>query len=348
LYGTEIDARLNTAPPTPGMVRVVQVRLIANPLASGVSEQVLDAVVARLTAVSRLELRRTERPGHAVELAAQPGADVVVAIGGDGTANEVANGIPPGVRLGVLPGGASSVFARQLGFSTRPVRAAGQLARALAAGNTRTVGLGRMDGRRFTFAASVGFDAEATRDVDRARRERPGNRRPGDLAVVAAGMRELASHRFRLPERMTVRPAAGPPLRASYLIVANQHPYTYFGRLPVRATPRASFDTGLDAVAVGELRPHDLWRLPLYALVWPRHASGRSSRLAYLHDVSALEVDCDQPMAVQLDGEYIDELSRVEIAFEPAAVEVFLALPDPARSRLTRRPQLSFRSKCTS
>ena len=331
-----------------GIVRRVQVRLIANPLASGVSEQVLDAVVARLTAVCQLELRRTEGVGHASQLAGEPGADVVVALGGDGTANEVANGIRPDVRLGVLPAGASSVFARQLGFSTDSVQAAGQLAQSLAAGRTRPVGLGRLDGRRFTFAASVGFDAAATRDIDQARRDRPGQRRPGDLQVLAAGVRELAGERFRLRERMTVRADGGPPLRVSYLIIANQHPYTYFGRLAVQATPRASFDTGLDAVAVGELQPHDLWRLAVYALVWPLHASGRSRRIAYLHDLSLLEVDCDLPMAVQLDGEYIDELERVRIEYEPAAVEVFLPLDGLPRAGRRRRRPLSFRPPCTS
>jgi len=331
-----------------GIVHPVQVRLIANPLATGVSEQVLDAVVARLTAVCSLELRRTEGVGHAARLAAEPGADAVVAMGGDGTANEVVNGMPAGVKLGVLPAGASSVFARQLGFSLHQMEAGGQLARALAADHTRPVGLGRMDGRRFTFAASVGFDAAATRDIDLARRERPGNRRPGDLSVVAAGVRELAGQRFRLPERMTVRADGGPPVRSSYLIVANQHPYTYFGRLPVQATPRAGFDTGLDAVAVGELRPHDLWRLAVYALVWPRHAGGGSSHLTYLHDLSRLDVECDGPTAVQLDGEYIDELPAVHIQYEPAAVEVFVPLEARAAAGRPRRSQLSFRWSCTS
>jgi diacylglycerol kinase family enzyme len=329
------------------MVVRVRVLLIANPQATGVTDVVLDAVVARLTAVSDLELRRTERPGHAVELARSP-ADVVVALGGDGTANEVANGLPGGVRLGVLPAGASSVFARHLGYPTDPAVAAAELARALAAGNTRQVGMGRMDGRRFTFAASVGFDAATMRDIDRARREMPGHRRPGDWHVVAAAVGQVRAEGFVLRERMTVRAPGREPVRASYLVIANQHPYTYFGPVPVQATPRAGFDTGLDAIAVGEIRARHMWRLAVYALVWPRHASGRSSKIAYLHDVHELEVVCDQPTAVQVDGEYVDDLAQARFEYETPGVEVYVPLPEPAAPGRSRRASISFRAPWTS
>jgi diacylglycerol kinase family enzyme len=321
----------------------VRVRLVVNPRATGVGEGVIDAVTTRLVAVGELEVCRTERPGHAVELAAAPGADAVVAMGGDGTYNEVVNGLPAGVRLGVLPAGASSVFARQLGFATDPVVAAGQLARALAANSTRPLGLGRMDGRRFTFAASLGLDAATMRAVDRERITRPGNRRPGDLRVVAAAVRELAAQGFALRERMTLEAPGRPPERASYVLVANQHPYTYFGRLAVQAAPRASFDSGLDAVAVGELRARGLWRLAVYALVWPRHAAGRSHRVGYLHDLRRFSVRCDAPTPAQLDGEYVGDVEGAEFAYEEAAMRVYVPpAGGPAASR--RRRPLSFRA----
>jgi diacylglycerol kinase family enzyme len=308
---------------------------------------VIDAVTTRLLAVCELDVRRTERPGHAVELAAEGGADVVVGMGGDGTYNEVVNGLPDGVRLGVLPGGASSVFARQLGFATDPLVAAGQLARSLAAGSTRPLGLGRMDGRRFTFAASLGFDAATMRAVDRMRRRRQGNRRPGDLRVVATAVRELAAQGFALHETMTVEAPGRPAVRASYVAIANQHPYTYFGRLPVKAAPRASFDSGLDAVAVGELRARGLWRLGVYALVWPRHANGRSDRIGYLHDLQAFTVRCDRPMPAQLDGEYVGDVERASFEFEPAAVEVHVPPAGGPRRARQRRP-VSFRAPWSS
>ena len=90
----------------------MRLRLIANPYASGVTRSLVDAVARRLSEVAEIELRLTERARHAIELARESEADVVVAMGGDGTVNEVVNGILPGAAMAVVPGGATSVFAR--------------------------------------------------------------------------------------------------------------------------------------------------------------------------------------------------------------------------------------------
>ena len=244
-------------------------------------------------------------------------------MGGDGTVNEVVNGLPPGVDLGVVPAGATSVFARQLGLPRRPIAAAAVLASALRTQSSRAVGLGVANGRMFTFSAGMGLEAEATRVVDEERHTRYDGRRPSDLKVVAAAVRTLRSDGFALPERMTIE-LDGRRLRCSYLAVANQHPYTYFGRLPVRTAPRAGFDTALDVVVVGELRSRDLWRLPFYGLVWPVHARRRDRRVAYLHDVDSFDVICDQPVPLQLDGEYLGPAERVEVRYRRDAVRVVI------------------------
>src|SRR5579871_6610564 len=131
----------------------MRVRLICNAVATGVSGDVLDGVVASLSRAGEVEVATTEHAGHATELAAGWADGAVVGLGGDGTYNEIANGLRPGVLMGVLPAGASSVFARQLGFSHTPGHAAEQLAAAIAAGSTRWIGLGIANGRLFTFAA---------------------------------------------------------------------------------------------------------------------------------------------------------------------------------------------------
>jgi len=102
----------------------------------------MDAVVAQLERVCELEVARTERAGHAVELAREVDSGAVVGVGGDGTANEVANGVGPGVLMGVLPAGASSVFARHLGFPRDIVAAGGMMADAIRNERTKPVGLG--------------------------------------------------------------------------------------------------------------------------------------------------------------------------------------------------------------
>ena len=301
----------------------MQVRLIANPQASGVTEELIGSVTQRLSAVADVELRLTERPGHAVELAGEPGADAVIGMGGDGTANEIANGVAPNALIGVIPAGATSVFARQLRLPNRPLAAASVLAAALAEQRWRPLGLGSVNGRRFTFSAGLGLEAEATRIVTERRGLRADGRRPRDSAVIAAAARVLFSDRMRLPERITVA-AGGGTVRAAYVAVANQYPYTYWGRLPVRTAPRASFASALDLVAVSELGPFQLWRLAVYGLAWPRHAAGNDSLVAYLHDVSEADLTCDEPVGLQLDGEYLGHISDAAIRYHPAAVRVLI------------------------
>jgi diacylglycerol kinase family enzyme len=302
----------------------MRLRLICNAVATGVRGPVLDAVVGSLAAVAEVEVVTTEHPGHATELAAAVEGGAVVALGGDGTYNEVVNGLRRGTIMGVLPAGASSVFARHLGFPNTPTAAAEQLAAAIRAHSTRRVGLGVANGRMFTFAAGLGLDAEATAIVDRIRHERPGNERPGDLRVLATAVGVLRAEGFALHERMTLRVDDGSPQRCSYIAVANQHPYTFLGPIPVRAAPQADFDHGLDVVFTRELRSRDLWRLPVYALIWPRHARHGSRRVGYLHDLHAFTVECDESTAFQIDGEYVGHVHRVEFGYAPDAIEVFV------------------------
>lgn len=302
----------------------MRVRLIVNPTATGVRGPVQDAVVAQLERVCELEVAETERAGHAAELAREVESGAVVGVGGDGTANEIANGVQPGVLMGVLPAGASSVFARHLGFPRDTVAAGGMMADAIRHESTKAVGLGVADDRRFTFAAGLGLDAEATGVVDRLREERADRDRPGDLKVVQAALHILREEGFALHERMTIRTGRGSVHRASYVAVANQHPYTFFGRVPVQVAPRADFEHGLDVVFARELRRRDLWRLPVYALLWPRHAKHGSRRVGYLHDLDEFLVACDVPTAIQIDGEYLGQVDRVEFRYERDAVRVLV------------------------
>ena len=308
----------------------MRVRLIVNPTATGVRGPVLDAVVAELERVCVLEVAETERAGHGLELAGEVTAGAVVGMGGDGTANEVANGVQPGVTLGVLPAGASSVFARHLGFPRDTVAAGGMLAEAIRRESTKLVGLGVADESKFTFAAGLGLDAEATAAVDRIREERSCHERPGDLKVVQAALGILREEGFALHERMTIRTDRGSFHRASYVAVANQHPYTFFGRMPVKAAPRADFEHGLDVVFTRELRRRDLWRLPVYGLLWPRHASHGSRRVGYLHDMNEFSVTCDVATAIQIDGEYLGEVERVRFPYERDAIRALVPVGDDA------------------
>ena len=133
------------------------VALIVNPLATRVSERVRRRVTEALAAEHKLEVRLTGQPGHGGELARRAisdGAEMVAVLGGDGTVNEVVNGVAGGpVPLGLVGGGKTNVFARGLGLPTDPVRAAGRLLELLREGTTRRISLGSANGRVFTFGA---------------------------------------------------------------------------------------------------------------------------------------------------------------------------------------------------
>ncbi len=113
-----------------------------------------------------VEVLNTERPDHATELAAAAGDRLVVAAGGDGTVNEVVNGLSQGATLGILPLGAANVLARELGLPLKPEDACERILTGTA--SRMDVGVatdGEGTERRFACMAGIGFDAEVVREV---------------------------------------------------------------------------------------------------------------------------------------------------------------------------------------
>src|SRR5207237_3516959 len=121
----------------------------------------------------------TERRGHAVELAREAEGDALFVLSGDGGYNEVLNGVDGRVPIGFLPGGRTNVLPRALGLPRDAVAAV----RAAVRGKPRTISLGRVNGRRFGFAAGLGLDAEAVRRVEALGRSPDGSRR-GDPVFI--------------------------------------------------------------------------------------------------------------------------------------------------------------------
>jgi diacylglycerol kinase family enzyme len=285
----------------------VRITLLVNPHASRVTPELVEQVAQVLAPV---ETVYTERGGHAVELARGARTDAVVVLSGDGGFNEALNGILPGVVVGFVPGGGTSVLPRALGLPRDPVAAA----RAIAAGRTRRISLGRANGRRFAFAAGVGLDAELIRRVDALGRRADG-KRPGDAAFAWTAVKTLAEHRVRFDPALDV---AGHG-RAAFALVANADPYTYLGRLPLRLPRGASFDGGLDLLAPRRFRARDLPGALRYL------ATGRTRLpLLHLHDEDRLELRCDAPLPLQLDGEDLGDVGEAVFEAERDAVTVLV------------------------
>jgi diacylglycerol kinase family enzyme len=287
--------------------------LIVNPHASAVTDE-RAAKVAGALGTDVLALS-TERPGHAEELARDSDAGAVVAFGGDGAFNEVLNGLRSGVPVGFVPGGGSSVLPRGLGLPADPEAAARQIGDAIRAGRTRTISLGRVNGRRFGFAAAMGLPAELVRRVDEQGRE--SGRRPPDRMYIGKLVQILAERRGRLSDVVEVTGHG----RAAFALVANGDPYTYVGRLPVHLVPDAKWDRGLDVVAPRAVRPAAIPRLVAAAL------TGRVSKtrgVIYLHDVDGIELRADRPLPLQVDGEDLGDVEVAAFASERGAAKVLI------------------------
>ena len=287
------------------MVRV----LIVNPFASGVTERALAAVQATLP--SGTETVLTQARGDATEIAREwsERAEAIYVFSGDGTYNEVVNGVTRDVPVGFVPGGGTSVLPRALGLPRNPQRAAERIAH----GRPRRISLGRLNGRRFTFNAGIGFDAELVRRIDELGRRDDG-KRPGDVRFGWTVVRTLAAHRLRYDPALEIEGLG----RAAFALVANCSPYTYAGRLGLRFVPDASFEGGLDVVAPVAVRPRAIPRLASQAL------RGRPSRRDVLlgHDLDRILIRCDTPQPVQVDGEDLGDVVEVEIIAERDALTV--------------------------
>src|SRR5919201_3551932 len=295
------------------MKRVV---LIVNPYASGVTGERTSAVERALARVAEVRTLRTERPRHATELAQEAhDVDALLVYAGDGGFNEVLNGVErPDLPLGFVPGGGTSVLPRALGLPRDPVDAAERVAAALAAGRTRAMSTGRVNGRRFAFSAGIGVDAEAVRRIDERGRSEAG-KRPGDLAFVATFAQMIAQRRARFDPALEIRGHG----RAAFVLVANVHPYTYVKALALKIAPEVVFDEGLDFLAPTSITPRTLPRLLEYIFT----GKGRPDVLRG-HDLDRIEVVCDAPTPLQADGEDLGDVTEAVFEAERRSFAVLI------------------------
>ncbi|MBV1848956.1 diacylglycerol/lipid kinase family protein [Catellatospora tritici] len=308
--------------------------LVVNPKATTTSARTRDVLADALRSRMDLTMGYTRRRGHGFDLArdaATTGVDVVVALGGDGTVNEVVNGLMAAERgeqtpaLAVVPGGSTNVFVRALGLPRTPVDATAVILSALRAGRFRRVGLGRADDRYFTFCAGIGLDAAVVRRVEQARRK-------GRRSTPALYLRSTLGQYFfdpgrRKPGLTLTEPGEQAEAGLANVIVQNTAPWTYLGERPIHASARASFDTGLDVLALKALHlPSTLHTVTQMLSRQPEDLADRSDmdgdKVMIRHDLAEFEVHCDTPQAFQLDGDYLGEREKVKFTSVPEALRV--------------------------
>ena len=301
--------------------------LIANGKAQNVTPYGREVIAKALSAEFDFHQVQTGRPGHAISLArsaAEEGVDIVVAHGGDGTVNEVANGLAgTETAMGILPGGLANVFARSLGIPEDAVEAAGMLLERIGSGApARQVPLGKIDDRYFVANAGVGFDATIVRQVER---RQGAKKRGGELFFVWTGVRVFFTGYDRRRPKIHLEWGTGPTESRDGLfltIFQNTTPYTYLGEREMRLCPDATLAGGIDCFALDTMRTRSV--LPMAISSFARSRRIRRSKHALLvKDRQWYVVTCEAPMLVQVDGELIGERDRMRIESVPDALLVF-------------------------
>lgn len=315
----------------------MRICLIANPKA-GASRPGFSPTAAHealLAAGAEVVLRETGGPGTAREAASavRPGEfDAVVVGGGDGTLNEVANGLAADIPVGIMPLGTMNVLARELRIPVDDLAAA---AKVVVTGDASPIDMGWCNGRRFLLMAGIGFDADTVREVPPSVKDFIGG-----PAYVLGALRALAIQPEPLHYRITLLPPVLPRniptgrlswsrpwrvrlrARGRMLVVANAGMYA--GQLLL--APNASIRDGqLDLCLFREKNRLAFLGQLLNTALGRQHLDPN-----FLYrQVRRLHLDTSPPAAVQLDGDYFGR-TPVEIRILPRSLRVLQPGPVPS------------------
>ncbi len=296
---------------------IVRVLLIVNETASSVTPRRRVLIQRVLGDAHKLEVAETSRRGHAARLArgaAHDGVEVVAVLAGDGTLNEAADGLAgSSTALAALPGGSTNVFARSIGLAYDPVEAAEQLVGALQQRAFRRIGLGVANGRRFLFHAGAGLDAAVIAQVERRSFLKRYAAHP---VFVAATVDTWLRHYDHTRPRFKVEVEGEVVGDSAFAIISNQRPWTYLGHRPLLLSPHAGLDVPLTLTMFRSIEVSLLLRSAASALRSGRMFA-RHPKLAERTDLRALTITGYGPFPWQVDGDYLGEVERLDISWQP-------------------------------
>lgn len=293
---------------------------IINPAAGQHRPEDLRRQIKRALSQPALKVVATERAGHAEEIAREATDSgryqAICVCGGDGTVNEVANGIlsaksPPFIpKVGLIPLGTCNVLAGELGIPCGSTPdAACELIRA---GKTRAIDVGRVGERYFLLMAGFGFDADTVRGV-----MLPMKSLVGAPAYIMSGLAALA-HCKASRVRLTLDDETLAS-DAFMVLVANVSSYAV---AQVKVAPFAALDDGWLDICVFERPPTDRvgFAAQILLLLARRHMG--DPRFRY-YRARHIRLESDPPIAGQVDGDLYGE-TPVEIEVVPKALEIFV------------------------
>ncbi len=304
----------------------MKILVVVNPVAGGGAaargaERVVRLLEGRGHAVECFSTRNPDEAGERVrQRESEGGLDRIVVAGGDGTMNDVLNGLedPSRVPLAHLAYGTANMLARELRIPRDP----DALAALVESGACRRLDLGRAGSRRFLLVASSGFDAMVTRAISRTRR--------GTLGYSGYARPILhALRRYRAPQ-LRVSVDGGEPVAGALAIVSNIRNYGGIFSVADRARP----DSGvLDVCVFSGERVADLVRYVFAA------ATRRVSRLPDVRYRTGrrIVIEALEPTAVQIDGDYRGT-TPLTVEVDPSVVPVLTPLVSPRAPRTPATP----------
>lgn len=293
-----------------------RVCVIVNPAAGrGRGARMIPEISARFAEVGSPAIRTTGAKGEEAAIAEEAIADgftTIVAVGGDGTASNIANAIlrsGADVRLAAMPAGTGNDFAKLLGTAKLDV---GSLARMCAGGASARVDVGRIEDVHFLNSCGFGFDVAVVEAV------RKDTWLRGNAVYVVTALRQLSAY-SGLDVSLS-SPASARARRKHMLVVfANA---AYFGGVFEIAPGASATDGMLDAIAITDMKP--LRRMRLLAAA----VRGKHERFAECIRETAPEFTAsfDTPPSYEADGELHDARGReLRIVSCPSALKVVLA-----------------------
>lgn len=298
--------------------------VVINPVASKMNDRIKSLVVYALQGRYDVTTVETQAKGDGIELsrqAAADGYDVVLAFGGDGTVNEVANGLHgTGTALACLPGGNNNVVAKLLGIPTDLVDATEHLLGLADDWTPRRVDLGTVNGRLFTFAAGMGLDASVVERVDRNPLLK---KRFGPFYYVQCAVTTFLRKYVVNPPRLEVE-VDGRAVAGVSLFIQNAENYTYFHQRAVPLVEGARFDSGsLAGVVLTRARPYDVPTVTFRALSGAARIAKHKGvdACGAFHEAVVRSTD-GRPIPIQVDGDHIDDVTEARFGVLPGALSV--------------------------
>jgi len=298
--------------------------LVANPASSGFTGAGFRDVVSILTksfAVTRVWPETAQQATEVATDAALRGVYAVVAMGGDGVVNRVANGIVDSpTALGIVPVGTTNVLARILGVPKKPRNAARALADAIPAPRAVARVTATIDSEEHTslatFNVGVGFDA----DVVEVAEKRPNAKLMfGSMHYARTAASKLFGTYGSKQPNLRVR-HEGETFDGVTMLCQLHHTYTYFGRVPLRFGPGPF--PGATAIVIEHLSP--LTGADLAGRAAIRKPVDGIAGITKLDDVHHLIVEADPIAHVQTDGELLGAASRVHVAPDHDALSILI------------------------